>query len=191
MTLSPWEQDFPWPHWIRRAHALQNLRPSELAAAEALAVAHALRQTVGGFLAGSTNGRWSAHMFGDKSGGPSPVKAFFSRFEYQDGGGHHVYGKGRGSLHVHCLFWFTDVRAVHLESLLCAHLPHEDEDLVRVAKRVQTSEASDPAAVWEYPSAWSWDQRCGWFLRLRTSQEFEDLRLRPFLRCLLRIFRCH
>ena len=193
LTISPWEWSFPWPAWVSKAHAALGKSATEVPGCEAIAVAHALQQCVAGFLAGHTSGKpWTYHWLGDKSGKQNPVQSFFGRFEYQDGGESHEYGKGRGSLHMHCLFWFTDVRSVGLESLLMAELPSDDVEVETLAKLVQRSNDHDCAPVYEQSSTWDWCVRLGgWFLSLKKTQQFHDKKLRPFMTALLRIFRCN
>ena len=119
LTLSPYEWSMPWPMWITQAHEILGRGPSELPGPEAIALAHALHQCISGFVAGYSGTKpWDAHIFGAKDGSSNPVKIFFGRYEFQDGGSSHEYGKGRGSLHLHCLFWLDDIRKVNLETLL-------------------------------------------------------------------------
>lgn len=194
LTVSPWELSFPWPLWVRRIHSTMGRDPTEAPGPEAFAVAHALHQLVGGFLCGHTSKEsWTqSHWFGDKAGGKeNPVRAYFGRFEFQDGGASHEYGKGRGSIHLHCLFWFSDIRKVHLENLIQAHVPPvQDPELRQLVLAVQTSEDSDHVPINTGPSAWIW-QPHGWGLMLHKSEEFESMKLRAFIPGIMRTLRCH
>ncbi len=189
VTVSPWEQDFPWPRWVDHVHRAMGCVPTDAAGPETLAIAHALRQCIAGFLAGHTGGNWTAHWLGDKSGGRNPVLGYFARFEFQDGGSQHEYGKGRASLHTHALFWLERTRTVHLESILAAEMPSEDTDLREVVQRVQRSDSASHAPVREGVSAWQW-QGGRWCLHLRQPASFRAGGFRPYIPAVLRVFRC-
>ena len=191
LTVAPYEWSFPFPYWIDRAAEALGKDRTGLPGQETLAVAHALHQLILGFCSGATGRHeWKYHLFGDAHGGANPVQAVFGRFEFQDGGKQHTYGKGRSSLHVHALFWLAPVRAVALESLLCAHVPTDDPQLETVVRKVQAG-SKDRAPVHEEPSEWRWHGRTRkWFLRLYKTRQFELLGLRPFVTAILRIFRC-
>ena len=190
LTISPYEWMFPYPYWIRKVHDMLNKGPTDAAGPEVLAVAHALHQLCRGLLAGQTNGVWKTHVFGDKTGGKAGVKAFFGRYEFQEGGADQVYGRGRGSLHLHCLFWFDNVRDLLLDMALCGHLPPDDAELSAVASRVLRGDQCR-APVSETSSSWMWSSLLGkWMLNLHVSAAFMAASLRPFIRCILRVLRC-
>lgn len=125
LTVAPWEFDFPW---LRRKHAAAGLGPTKLPGPETLATAHALRQMCSRFLAGfGSHRRWKANLFCAKTcPSGNNVKAYVGRFEFQEGGKEHEYGKGRGSLHLHALFWFDDMKNACLEGLLGAEFCEGD-----------------------------------------------------------------
>eukprot|EP00959_Pyramimonas_sp_CCMP1952_P305495 6392676-Pyramimonas_sp.AAC.1 len=77
----------PFPYWLGRAQASLGVEPTGYAAPEAYAIAHALQTLVAGFLAGHTGSQcWRHNWLGDKEGGDNPVRAYYGRLEYQDGG---------------------------------------------------------------------------------------------------------
>ena len=162
-----------------------------MSVAESLAVAHALRQTEQGFLCGRTNGKWTKHLFCDKGNQNSGLRHYFARFEYQDGGPHHEYGKGRGTLHLHAVFWFWNLRAVGLEEFTYAHFS---------ARRYRIDFVGTASARW-CASALTGVGRTvqlaeniGWHLLPAVEAHGGLMRrasLRAFVAPLFRIFRCH
>ena len=143
LTVSPYELHFPFPYWVEALHRQMNLGPTEAAAAETLAVAHAISQMCAGFLSGSTgHGKWVKHVFADKTGQSKGVRAFYGRLEFQHGGREERYGKGRGSVHFHGLWWFGNIRACNLETQLCAEFPEDDPELCALAQQVLKGDPS-------------------------------------------------
>ena len=192
ITVSPYEWLFPFPYWVKKIHTVLNKGPTDCAGPEVLAVAHALHQVACGFLAGKTSKKaWKSHLFSDKTGvNHGCVRGFFGRFEFQEGGPEHLHGRGRGSLHLHCLFWFHCMRSILLDRLLCAHIPSDDAELAVLASRVLKGQKCK-AAVKTPPSAWWWSQvHAKWNLSLHVCATFIGSCLRPFLISLLRILRC-
>ena len=199
LTIAPWEFDFPWPEWVRAHHAISRCGPTQLPAAESLAVAHALQQFCSAYLAGfGSHRRWKHNLFANKTvdgtGQHNNIKAYVGRFEFQEGGAEHKYGKGRGSVHLHALFWFEDNRKACLEDLLGAEFFEHDPELATLARKVQRGIGDTPrrAEIHDGNSQWCWnaaDRR--WRLLLRHTHDYAKERLRPFLRAALRIFRCH
>ncbi len=192
ITIAPWERDFPFPYWVRKAKVASGYGCFRHCAAETLSVAHALHQLVAGYMAGKSGPhRWTNHLLANQRTGDGNVKAFFARYEFQDGGIMHQYGKGRGSLHLHCLFWLLSPDAAALDQSLCAELPVNDPILAAVASRVQSSASATRAPVREDASKWSWDPTCQrWILQLRHTAAFATSRLRPFFKSLLTLLRC-
>ena len=191
LTVSPYEWSFPLPYWLSKVHAALGVGPTKLAGMETLAIAHALQQLVKSFLCGHAGKKqWSTHYFGDKSAGKdNPVRGYFGRYEYQDGGKSHQYGKGRGSLHLHLLIWFCNIRAANLETLLSASMPEDDElrDVVRKAQRGDP----DKAPIHEGTSQWRFDDTMGrQYLLLRKTSQYDQAGLRPFVNAISRVFRC-
>lgn len=108
----------------------------------------------------------------------------------QDGGAAHEYGKGRGSLHMHALFWLANARDQLLELELAAELP-DDAPLAAVISRVQRSTECSRAPTREACSVWEWCETAHrWILHLRHPWEFARARLRPYVVSLMRILRC-
>ena len=193
ITVSPYEWHFPWPHWVDRIHAVCRAGPTDCPAAEVLAVAHALHQLCAGFLAGRTGGKtWKRHIFANKNDDKAQgVRAYFGRFEFQDKGQEQEFGKGRGSLHLHCLFWLGNLRDVLLQHYIAAELPKTDPQLCSWAKRVLRGHAASRAPMHTGPSECSWDPNAQrWVLSIHHGADFADLNLRPFLIPVLRLLKC-
>ena len=191
LTIAPWEFDFPWPYWLQRLMATTNLGPTQLPAAEAIAVAHAVREFCTSYLSGFGRHRqWSQNLFSHKHKKCNNVLAFVGRWEFQEGGPSHSYGKGRGSLHCHLLFWLKDFRASLLERFICGALPTDDAELAALALQRQRSipGTGSRAPVQEEASFWQWlpDVK-HWALRLQHTASFVSAGLRPFVTSILRI----
>ena len=193
LTIAPWEFDFPFPYWLRKMHEATGLGPTELAGPESLAIAHAVHEFVARYLAGSGPKPWTTNVFSIKQGNDDNVVAYVGRFEFQEGGKEHQYGKGRGSLHVHCLFWLKDLRAACVENEICAELTHSDAELATLAARqVGIGSESTELPIQEEPSRWEWsDVFKKWTLKVKHTSEFRASKLRPFLKTVLRVLRCH
>jgi hypothetical protein len=119
--------------------------------------------------------------------------SYVGRFEFQEGGQQHEYGKGRGSLHIHCLFWLANLKASCIEHEICAELPHRDAELATLAERQRgmSIDASN-VEINEQPSKWVWSEVFRkWTLKVRHTAEFSARKLRPFLKSVLRVLRCH
>ena len=138
LTIAPWEFYFPWPHWLQKVMEATNLGPARLPAAEAIALAHGVREFCTGYLAGR-HAQWSTNVFGNKWQKSNNVLAFVGRWEFQEGGPSHTYGKGRGSLHCHVLFWMKHLRAISFERFICGTLPTVDPELAALALQRQGS----------------------------------------------------
>jgi hypothetical protein len=193
VTIAPYEWSLPFPHWIQRCMELTNRGPTDMAGPEVLAVAHLLHQICAGLLCGVTSGKkWTQHLLGDKTKREKCVEAYFARFEFQDGGTTHQFGKGRGSLHVHMVVWMRVMPQSLLERELCADFQDCSSDLETIARQVQCS--GQPANLEERtePSAWRFDAiQQKWKLLLRCSAEFLNINCRPFLKTVLGVLRCH
>ena len=197
MTIAPWEWSFPWPYWVQRAHKLLQKGPSDLPGPETLAIAHALQQLCEGFLAGksgSNAARWRRHLCSNKADAQVPgVKAYFGRYEFQDKGLEQEFGKGRGTPHVHILFWLDVVPDLLLQHSLIASMPKEDNELREVAARVQKGSADIARAPERHhPSTCVWDAPEGrWQIQIRYGGEWQQRNLRPCFKEILRLLRCH
>ena len=191
LIISPYEWLFPFPYWLRKVHSVAMKGPTEMAGPEVLCVAHALHQICRGLLAGQTNGRWKTHVFADKTNSSAGgIKCFFGRFEFQEGGVEQVYGRGRGSIHLHCLFWFHLIRNVLLELAIAASAPVDRAEAAVLASRVLKGGTSK-APVNQGPSTWTWSSSLRrWTLQLHVTASFLADCLRPFLVSLLLILRC-
>ena len=117
VTVAPREWSFLFPCWIGKARAAARAGPTELSGAEVLAVAHGLHQICAGFLCGASGDahRWKDHLQDNKVGAFGGAQAHVARYEYQDGGKYHEFGKVRGSLYVHMLLWLHGAPQVHPE----------------------------------------------------------------------------
>lgn len=192
LTVSPYEWFFPYPYWIQKVHQAMHKGPTDCSGPEVLAVAHALHQMCAGWLAGKTSAKqWKTHVFGDKTSAlGAPIKGFFGRYEFQEEGEEQIFGRGRGSIHLHCLFWFVRMQDVLLELILYAHVPSGDAEVAATAMRVLKGGACK-ATVREERSMCTWSAAHGRFiLCLHVSASFIAAGLRPFLVPLLRVFRC-
>ena len=195
LTIAPWEWDFPFPYRLGKLMDVTQRGPTQLAGPETLALAHAFREFCGGYLAGYAPHRpWSRNLFSNKATGQRNVAAYVGRFEFQEGGPTHQYGKGRGSLHCHLLFWFQDARASCLERALTATWPEDADELQHLLEERQHgyAQTNNIAPPQEEPSHWVWmDRRRRWALHMQHSADFVARRLRPCLTSVLRILRCH
>jgi len=192
--VSPWEWSFPFPYWLQRAHSELRRGPTDLPGPETLCIAHALHQLCAGFLGGHTGSHaWACHVLGDKTGdGKNCVRAFFGRFEFQDKGPAQEHGKGRGTPHVHCLYWLQHVPDVLLHRSLCATMPAADAEVAAVARRVLRSNTGPSRAPpYDGPGGTSWnaaEQR--WEVRVPHHGPWLEANLRPCVLPLLRLLRC-
>jgi hypothetical protein len=67
LTIAPWEFDFPFPYWIDRLHAVAKMGPTDMAGAESIALAHAIKQFCSSYLAGfGHNHKWRGNLFADE-----------------------------------------------------------------------------------------------------------------------------
>lgn len=192
VTIAPYEWSFPWPYWVTRARAAAGVGPTEMSGIEVLSVAHALQQMCAGFLCGHTGdgSRWRDHLLSSKTERPGGVSAYFARFEYQDGGSTHEYGRGRGSVHVHMLIWLHGFRELLPQWQICAEYPQEDPELCALADTVLKGDFSR-APLRHSSTDWAWNAKSQrWQLLLRHTEEFYNASLRPFLRSILRVLRC-
>ena len=189
VTISPYEWTFPFPYWIRKAHEALGAGPTDCPGIEVLAIAHALHEICAGALAGHTRGKWRRNYL--RTPGEDGIPAYFARFEFQDGGVQQQYGRGRGSLHVHALFWLKDAPATALQAALCADLPTDEPELRVLAERLQKG-AGVRVPQHEGASQWHWStQAQQWHLRLKHTAAFAARKLRPFFKFILRVLQCH
>jgi hypothetical protein len=195
LTIAPWEFDFPWPYWVDRLHEAAKMGPTDMGGVESLAIAHALHQFCSAYLAGfGPNRKWKANLFADRDLREANVEAYLGRFEFQEGGKEHAYGKGRGSLHIHLLFWFRKFSAIGLAEAICAEFLEGDPELCMLAERVQVGIEAEPSRAprHEGRSTWFWSDKAeAWAFLARHTSEYAAAALRPFLIPVLRIFRCH
>ena len=194
LTVAPYEWSFPYPYWVEKLLTAVGGGPTDAPAAEVLAMAHALHQLAAGLLCGKTGDRWVSHLLADQLGTQhSTVRCYFARFEFQDGGREHCFGKGRGSLHLHMLVWLQNIRNTLLERQIQAELRAGDPDVSALAGLVQGSYDTESRTEQQSePSHWTFDAvRRRWKLNLRCTAEFLAARLRPFLTSLLWLLRCH
>lgn len=195
LTIAPWEFDFPWPYWVSRLHDVAGLGPTEMAGPETIAIAHAIHQVCSAYLAGfGPKKQWKTNLFSNKETGHNNVEAYIGRFEFQEGGQEHEYGKGRGSLHIHLLFWVKDLKASFIHREILAEFLHDDAELCCLALRVQRgiSASTSRVDINEGPTRWNWSaQTKKWSLRVRHTTEYFSHKLRPCLQTVLRVLRCH
>lgn len=154
--MAPYEWSFPFPHWVSKARSLLSLEPTELPTQETFALAHALQQTVRGYVAGSTGPHvWKDYMLANRQDTEeSNVRTAIVRAEFQEGDRRHD-GKGRGAIHIHCLFWLHNFRATGMEHEIAAHAPSEDASLAALVNHLQRSSAEPRIDVNEKPNHWS------------------------------------
>ncbi|CAJ1329622.1 unnamed protein product, partial [Effrenium voratum] len=180
---------------LDNANRHRHWSPTQLPAAEALAIAHAVQQFCAGYLAGFGPHRpWRKNVFSNKQDKNNNVLAYVGRWEFQEGGQEHEYGKGRGSLHCHLLFWLKNFPASMVENYICASLPETDAELRFLALQRQegVGATASQAVVRDEPTAWRWQPETKrWALLLRHTENFVLRGLRPFLTSVLRILGCH
>ena len=78
---------------------------------------------------------------------------YYGPFEHQDSSVQHAYGKGRGSLHCHVLFWFPNMKCRLVDQYLCSELSTYDPEVAVVTGRVQKSTVASKAPVREEASS--------------------------------------
>lgn len=193
LTIAPYEWSFPFPYWVEKLHSCIKGGPTDAPAAETIAIAHALHQIVAGLLCGKTADRWVRHMLCDKLGKQETVKCYFARFEFQDGGSEHCYGKGRGSLHLHMLIWLQNIRSVLLEREIRSEFVEGDAEVSALSGLVQTSMDGHTRTTQQSENSyWNFDEtRKRWKLNLRCPADYLAAKLRPFFTSILWLLRCH
>jgi AAA domain len=205
-TIAPYEFLFTWPQWLQDLKVKLGRGDMQLPALETIHMVHALRQLVVGFLAGSNGTKptiWREHVFSDKTNpSRSAVLCFWARIELQEGSKNLKY-HGRGSPHVHVLWWFKDVRVLGLERSLRGHLNVED-DPVLAALATQVQQSHKPSkAIREEATTTLWSSQSQRYVVLaqytKSMAEAATMRagnlirkpLRIFLAPLLRVCHCH
>jgi hypothetical protein len=146
ITVAPYEFTFPYHDFILDEMVKALRTRTYLPAAETLHIAHVLAQSIIGLLAGANRkqqGRsdrcWKNQVFRARDdSGEQVVVNFFARLEYQDGKRKRVVLKqgargpmnyhGRGTVHVHALFWFRHMEKIGLESIVKATMPDEAQN---------------------------------------------------------------
>ena len=147
-TCAPYEWSFPWPYWIEQARHVLGRGPTEIGSLEVIAMAHALQQTILGFVCGTTDdaARWTTYIMGDtKSVIKNNVLLVFLRLEFQEGKHVGAYSRGRGSLHCHWLVWLKSSINTNLSQEILAHAPSTDPPLAALAFRLQRSNTNSRA----------------------------------------------
>lgn len=185
LTLAPYEWTFPMANWVERVRAELGRKVTDLSGPETLHITHVLFQAVAGLLAGRTSGKaWQHHLLSDKSSGAGNVRAFFCRAEFQDGSRKQSY-HGRGTVHVHALFWMRSLEAASLHTLVSADLPSHNPELAALAQMHQRS-----SQVHDLPRA-----KCSAAspstMTLRRTRGAMRLNLRAYFVDLLAALRCH
>jgi hypothetical protein len=188
LTVSPYEWLFPWPQEIVSSYEKLNGGPTDVPGLETLCVAHVIHEVCSKFLCGSGSGKpWKKFLLCNKQN-PNlrAVKAYYGRYEYQDGGMEKQVGRGRGSLHLHMLIWLQEHRDVLLEQLFTADFT-DDPYVDALARKVQRGDINKLPLS----GVTHWDTDSGEpQLVLKQSPEFKFLGLRPFVTSLLRLLRC-
>ena len=168
VTIAPWEWSFPYHVWIMDEMVTMLRSRLHLPAAETLHLAHVLTQCVKGLLAGSTNRHngnddevFHEHIFQDPESKQRCRITFFGRIEFQDGkrkryvrGNRpvsHTY-HGRGTPHLHVLFWLEPLSAAGLAKT--------------VAATADAGSAPMDNIIWESQRDWN---RSGWPIRAEES----------------------
>ena len=203
-TIAPYEWSFPYHDWVLDEMAKALKSRLNLPAAETLHIAQVFKELVKGLLTGwnqknnNANTKrerddrtWSRHLLRCRDGsGTDTVSQFFGRFEYQDGKrkeGTQQY-HGRGSIHLHCLIWLNDVKAIKLEEVMSASLPEGDPLLAAYVKGDATTAGKSSCAVNEEPSGW--DEFAGNFRLHHTEEDYCDGR-RAYFMDVMDALKCH
>ena len=104
--------------------------PTQLPMYETFHITHVLEQLVRGYLCGSTNKKWSQHIFSyNNSTIQKNVKTFFYRFEFQE----------RGTVHLHMLVWLHDIAKARHE-FIRADIPSSHTELAYWVNKLQPSD---------------------------------------------------
>ena len=183
VTLAPYEWSAPYHQAI--LHDMEQLLAPRLrlAGMETFHLAHVLVETMREFVCGgavkhgSTSKRWTKHVLRHRTDPSlSTVVNFALRLEF-----HH----GRGSVHLHGLTFFDDLKHAGLEECLRATVADETTPIRNLALMSQSDRAGNSGwPVREEPSVWNEDakrvelrhaqadQDVGWARSSRSSWEF-------------------
>ena len=130
ITISPYEWSFPFPDWLSSIRKCTGMGPTQLPMYETFHITHVLEQLVRGYLCGSTNQKWSQHIFSyNNSTIQKNVKTFFYRFEFQE----------RGTVHLHMLVWLRDIAKARHE-FIRADIPSSHTELAYWVNKLQPSD---------------------------------------------------
>jgi hypothetical protein len=160
-TMAPYEFLWHWPQWLQDLKQKLNRSDMELPALETLHLVHSLRQIVVGFMAGGNGSKptvWREHVFADKSQPTrNSILCMWYRLEFQEGSKAQHY-HGRGSPHIHVLWWFKDMRTLGLERTLRGNVDvEEDPRIAALASVVQRSDQPSKAERLE-PTEITWSE---------------------------------
>ena len=191
VTLAPFEWSFPYHRFIEdELHKLLQVR-LHLPAVETMHLSHVLMETVVGFLTGKrqdSGGRkdrlWTKHLLADKSEEGKPtVVTYFARLEFQDGKRKRNVQRaqdyhGRGTVHLHCLIWLSNIPCIRLEDIISATLPPVDTPMRAIVDAGQLSWSGSGWPVHEGPSGCDADTGA---LQLHHDAEDAEAGLRAFM----------
>ena len=138
LTISPYEWDFPKPHWIQRTLINHDLIPTACGVMETMHIAHVLEQLCKGYITGCNTKDWETHefkhvFFNIQNQHTGNVICVFFRFEYQN----------RRCIHLHMLVWLKHISLINL-NLLSATVPNDMEQLAFLVFRIQPSDKDCP-----------------------------------------------
>ena len=200
LTIAPYEWSFPYHEYMEDEMKKLLLARLHMAGPEAMHLAHVLTQTVTGFLTGMNSRSrrqdrcWTEHLLGPKDGtDQSTVLNFFARLEFQDGKRKRHFHQpqdyhGRGTVHLHCLIWLENIKAVKLEEVVCATMPEEGSEMEAVAKSGQLSWTGSGWPVRDEASNYNEDAG---ILELQHTEEDQEAGLRAFMPEVMAALKCH
>ena len=156
------------------------MAPTELPGYETYNITHVLEQIVRGYLCGSTNQKWSQHVFSyNKISNHPNVKTFFYRFEFQQ----------RGTVHLHMLVWLKDIRHTQHQSFR-ADIPRSHPDLAFLVHKLQTSDAKSHCLNLQYENSFFCRENGKYVPHLKHPAEEFALNLRAYISTIIPALKC-
>ena len=198
-TRAPYERTFPYHQWILDEMNKTGRARQHLAGPETLHMAHVLRELDRGYFLGMNTRKttrpdrqWTQHLYSCQHPHElRTVKNGCSRLEFQDGKRKRTTQRyhGRGTVHSHSLDYLENLHAIGLEQKFSAHLPPEEEPLLRgLVLDGQRDYKKSGWPVREEPSVVDADTQQ---LQLQHTREDHDLNLRAYVPETMEITKCH
>ena len=139
-----------------------------------------LEQIVRGYLCGTSNQKWTEHVFSyNKIANYPNIKTFFYRFEFQQ----------RGTVHLHMLVWLKDIRRAQ-HQFFRADIPRSHPDLAFLVHKLQPSDKKSHCLNLQYENSFFRLDNGKHVQHLKHPAEEFALNLRAYIATIMPALKC-